>query len=597
MEQEKGARQGYSVSLSSDGIVLAVGSSGGSGKLRMYKWDGSSWGRKGSDLSGTSNSLLGSSIALSSDGNTVAGGARQYESDNRGTIRVYNWNGSSWVQLGNDAALQGVNVGGSSQYRGKAISLSSDGTTLAAGVDGYKHSYVPNSGTAMVFKWSGSAWNQLGASTDLQGSNKWQAQRHGHNVSLSSDGTIIAVSGKSNDNGKGEVKIHKWDGSSWSQLGSTIAGAVNNENFGWGLSLSSDGTTVAAGAPGHDSKGTVRVYNLAPDSPVVTGTTIANNNSTIAVTFNEAVFDTNGGSGALEVSDFALSISGGVATVNATPSSISPSGNVYTLGLNLSGTPSGAETLTVVPSENAMYDASGSAASTTQSNNTISLNDQAVPIVSGTTVASNNSTIAVTFSEAVFDTNGGSGALEVSDFALSISGGVATVNATPSSISISGNVYTLGLNLSGTPNGAETLTVVPSGATAIYDASGNAASTTQSNNTISLNDQAVPIVSGTTVASNNTTIAVTFSEAVFNTNGGSGALEVSDFALSISGGVATVNATPSSISISGNVYTLGLNLSGTPNGAETLTVVPSGATAIYDASGSAASTTQSNNTD
>ena len=202
----------------------------------------------------------------------------------------------------------------------------------------------------------------------------------------------------------------------------------------------------------------------------------------------------------------------------------------------------------------------------------ISLNDQAVPIVSGTTIASNNSTIAVTFNEAVFNTIGGSGALEASDFALSISGGVATVNATPSSISISGNVYTLGLTLTGTPSGAETLTVVPSGATAIYDASGNAASTTQSNNTISLNDQAAPIVSGTTIASNNSTIAVTFNEAVYNTIGGSGALEASDFTLSISGGVATVNATPSSISISGNVYTLGLTLSGTPSGAETLTV-------------------------
>ena len=139
------------------------------------------------------------------------------------------------------------------------------------------------------------------------------------------------------------------------------------------------------------------------------------------------------------------------------------------------------------------------------------------PTFTRTTIAGNNTTIAVTFNEAVFDTNGGSGALEVSDFALSISGGVATVNATPSSISISGNVYTLGLTLTGTPSGAETLTVVPSGSTAIYDATGNAASTTQSNNTVSLNDQAAPIVSGTTVASNNTTIAVTFNEAVYNT--------------------------------------------------------------------------------
>ena len=47
------------------------------------------------------------------------------------------------------------------------------------------------------------------------------------------------------------------------------------------------------------------------------------------------------------------------------------------------------------------------------------------------------------------------------------------------------------------------------------------------------------------------------SEAVFNTNGGNGALQTSDFTFSISGGAATLSsATPTSISISGNVYTL-----------------------------------------
>jgi len=146
----------------------------------------------------------------------------------------------------------------------------------------------------------------------------------------------------------------------------------------------------------------------------------------------------------------------------------------------------------------------------------------AAPTVTGTTVANNNSTIAVTFNQAVYNTNGGSGVLEVSDFALSISGGVATVNATPSSISVSGNVYTLGLNLSGTPSGAETLTVVPSSSSAIYNAAGNAASTTQSNNTVSLNDKVAPTVTGVTSTKANGTykagvsipITITFSEAV-----------------------------------------------------------------------------------
>ena len=114
--------------------------------------------------------------------------------------------------------------------------------------------------------------------------------------------------------------------------------------------------------------------------------------------------------------------------------------------------------------------------------------ESTAPTISSTTVASDNSTIAVTFSEAVYNATGGSGALETSDFTLSISGGTATLSsATPSSISISGNVYTLGLSLSGTPDGDETITVVPSSSTAIYDGSSNAASTSQSNNTVTPN--------------------------------------------------------------------------------------------------------------
>jgi L-ascorbate metabolism protein UlaG (beta-lactamase superfamily) len=110
------------------------------------------------------------------------------------------------------------------------------------------------------------------------------------------------------------------------------------------------------------------------------------------------------------------------------------------------------------------------------------------PTIASVSLAATNATIAVTMSEAVFNTNGGSGNLEAADFSLSISGGNATLSsATPSSISISGNVYTLGINLSSNMvYGNETLTVTPV-ANSIYDAAGNAASTSQSNNTATLN--------------------------------------------------------------------------------------------------------------
>ncbi len=83
-------------------------------------------------------------------------------------------------------------------------------------------------------------------------------------------------------------------------------------------------------------------------------------------------------------------------------------------------------------------------------------------------------------------------------------------------------------------------------------------------------ESTAPTIPGNSLASNNSTIAVTFSEAVYNTSGGSGSLEVADFVFSMSsggiGGATLASTTPSSISVSSNTYTLGISLSGTPKG-------------------------------
>ena len=116
------------------------------------------------------------------------------------------------------------------------------------------------------------------------------------------------------------------------------------------------------------------------------------------------------------------------------------------------------------------------------------MNDITPASITGITLAADNSTVSVTFSEAVYNATGGSGALEVSDFAFSISGGTATLaSATPSSISASGNTYTLGINLTGTADGNELFKLNPYNASSIYDGNNNASYSTQSNNTVSLN--------------------------------------------------------------------------------------------------------------
>ena len=142
----------------------------------------------------------------------------------------------------------------------------------------------------------------------------------------------------------------------------------------------------------------------------------------------------------------------------------------------------------------------------------------------------------------------------------------ATTNFAAADITVSGGAIS---NFAATSSTVYTATFTPSaqGATTIDVAANTFTDAAGNNNTAATQfnwtyDTVAPTISSVSLAANNATIAVTMSEAVFNTNGGSGNLEATDFSLSISGGNATLSsATPSSISISGNVYTLGINLS------------------------------------
>ncbi len=178
------------------------------------------------------------------------------------------------------------------------------------------------------------------------------------------------------------------------------------DNPAWGeFTLGADNTLVAGNTfsnntglvinPGgdslYDAKTTI-TNNLFVNNgtnwsgtPAVSTSNIFNNffssvnhvsaNNTIIVTMSRPIFSTNGGTGLLDVTDFEFSLSGGTATLgSATPTSISNVGNVYTLGIDISGTVDGTETLTVSPVSNSIFDATTNIAYTSQANNTATLN-------------------------------------------------------------------------------------------------------------------------------------------------------------------------------------------------------------------------------
>ena len=95
---------------------------------------GLSWGQIGVDIEGeAADDRSGYSVALSNNGSVVAIGATQNDGNgsSAGHVRVYAWNGSNWVQQGLDIDGEAaVDYSGSS---GESVALSGDGSIVAIG--------------------------------------------------------------------------------------------------------------------------------------------------------------------------------------------------------------------------------------------------------------------------------------------------------------------------------------------------------------------------------------------------------------------------------------------------------------------------------
>lgn len=210
---------------------------------------GNEWEQVGPNIEGlAAGDNFGRVVSLSGDGSTVAAGANDANSSGQAaSARVFKLNGNSWVQVGSDILGQ---VNGASG--GTSISLSDDGTRVAVGA-----MEEAGTGTVRVFRLNGSSWEQVGSV--MAGDDS--GDRFGVDVSISDDGTVVAIGGRYNDaNGSdaGQVKVFKQNGNLWEQFGDTMMGAAADQ-LGISVSLSADGTKVAMGT-GSQSTGGIPGY-------------------------------------------------------------------------------------------------------------------------------------------------------------------------------------------------------------------------------------------------------------------------------------------------------------------------------------------------
>ena len=332
---------GRSISLNYDGTIVAIGASGNngagtdSGTTRIYKYSTSTWSQLGSDIDGeTAWDYSGYDVALNNDGDIIAIGAHYNNGNgsNSGHVRIYKYTNSSWSQICTDTDGEA-----SSDESGFSVALNADGMTLAIGAP-YNDGGGSNSGQVKVYEVptvtnttynynvtmateinkytfdttnitvpvnselssdapslaSVSGTTLTLASTTSSSSGTFSLAhpliqvgsdiqdggtdaRSGHSVSLSDDGTIMAVGayGESRDGDAnvGAVRVYKYISGSWSQIGSTLRAETQESSdtfpddwFGYSVKLNSAGNILAVGARrdngpyGNQKRGSVKVY-------------------------------------------------------------------------------------------------------------------------------------------------------------------------------------------------------------------------------------------------------------------------------------------------------------------------------------------------
>jgi len=295
---------GWSVSLSANGSIMAIGApyndtnQSNSGQVRIYKDINGIWEQVGDAINGNSISeKSGWAISLSADGSILAIGA-PYNDDNgedSGHVRIYKNINNTWVQVGQD--IQGEFA---YDYNGYALSISADGLSLAIGAYG-NDAKGANTGYVRIYTLINNTWIQI--ANTLEG--EAQSDYSGYSVSLSSDSSTVAIGGRGNDaNGmnSGHVRVYKNINNTWVQQGMDIDGENAQDNSGWAVSLNTDGSIVAIGAPYNDGNGTdsghVRVYENINNTWVQQGIDIE----------GEALYDYSGWSVSLSADGKTLAI-------------------------------------------------------------------------------------------------------------------------------------------------------------------------------------------------------------------------------------------------------------------------------------------------
>ncbi len=242
-------RAGAAVATNMDGTRVAIGARSNDdpvfdqGHVRVYEWDGNEWQQLGSDIDGEAEGdFSGYAVDFDATGNRLAVGAPYNVGDTSsgyaGHVRVYEWINGAWLQVGNDIDGRDYH-----EYFGSTLSLSSNGDRICIGQTG-----VEGQGPCsfLVFDWDGASWNEVGDETFGSGT----ADYCRFEVDMNDEGDVVSMAASFRDfydPPMGHVKTFELVNAEWEQRGDSLEVETQYEGCGYSISLNSDGSRLAIG--------------------------------------------------------------------------------------------------------------------------------------------------------------------------------------------------------------------------------------------------------------------------------------------------------------------------------------------------------------
>ena len=311
----------YAVALGNDGLYAGgrFDHAGGISASNIARWDGTNWHALGSGISGGSSPCV---YAIAVDGSDVYVGGRFTSAGGSTANYIAKWNGTSWSTLGSgmDEQVRALLVNSGNVYAGGYFTSAGgvsasliarwDGTwhAMGSGVSGqkgnelisdlyhgpfvadieaigsdiYAGGYFASAGAINlnnIARWNGSSWFDVGGGVEgYRHDMDFADDEWGFIRDMAVIGTDLYVGGWfQTAGGISANRIAKWNGSTWSPMGSGLGGTVPNGTSyynGSAYTISAIGNELYVGGEFRSAGGNPSYYfahwgtSVTPPSPV-----------------------------------------------------------------------------------------------------------------------------------------------------------------------------------------------------------------------------------------------------------------------------------------------------------------------------------------